>query len=887
MVFLFLRETQVREPQVILSPLKIEAYRIDRHPLPDADIYLNQRFIGRTDSKGFFLKDINLVVGESYILRIEKERDGYVYGPWETHFRVEEERRRRREKKKIEEESVPNLEGESDILTEIERAQLGKASQYEKYHFLAVIDGYMFYSIRVLGKDDSTIQDAAVIINGKEEGKTDRKGIIIVRYSGEDSKEDDIQVFKEGEHIWMNRVQINPSASIDIRLNQMLLIDLQINTEYYDVVRGVENVDVYLGKEFVGRTDEEGLFSFKYMNENGVDGSLELTIEYPDPYLPKKQRRNFLIREDLPKLTVVDFAYNRKTVSPKVAVMPIAFKDRNNFFLRRHTHDLKTAIEDNISSEGFFSVVPSAGVSEMFRQFNIDFRDSGMNWKDIPNIKKEVDAILVGDMSGESSGLNVSIQAFDYTGERIFEVARTVTLRELQALSEDVAQRLKANFPLEGNIISVEKKLSINLGARQGIRKNNLFYGFVDYYDRMKKSYAKKRVVKLIVTDVGKNRSEGELESVTEGYLLEAGVKVKRFIESAGTQKDLTVTVEVISEKSPVSEANVYLDDQWYGQTDYAGKLDVIAKSGINIDFLVYKEGYIPGLMSAKVNEDSSVLRFELKRGKSTFQISTEPEGALVFIDGEYRGTSPIIDKPLIVPYGFHLLELEMKGYGKYRNYVNFSDKRVSFTRENRIILYKDLLGDAEKEYSVENIDTAISLLLNIPDSHPDYRSAMELLGYIYFSDIRDYRRAIEYYSRSLKAVDGEIKSAENIFSYYNLGQAYYNEAESAFYSSSEYAQYNYLQAVNNFEYVKARKGRLPVQRRLTVYQDTLFYLAVCYQKLYYLTQKSEYLSKAYYVWIDYFDFFPDELSRDSYFKKQHRIATSYRQEAVRLYGAD
>jgi hypothetical protein len=629
------------------------------------------------------------------------------------------------------------------------------------------------------------------------------------------------------------------------------------------------------------------MFSFKYVNENGVDGSLDLAIEYPDPYLPKRQRKNFLIRTDLPKLTVIDFAYSRKTVSPKVAVMPIALQDKNNYFLKRHAQDLKTAIEDNISSEGFFSVVPGDSVSEMFRQFNIAFRDSGMNWKDIPIIKREVDAIIVGYMSGESGEMNVSLQSFDYTGERIFEVAKTLPLRELQSLSEEVAQRFKVNFPLEGNIISIEKKLSINLGAKQGIRKNNLFYGFVDYYDRMKKSYAKKRVVKLIVTDVEKNRSDGELESVTEGYLLEAGVKVKRFIESAGRPKDITVTIEVMSENNPVSEANIYLDDQWYGQSDYAGKLVVRAKSGINIDFLVYKEGYIPGLMSTKLSEEGSVLRFDLRRGKSTFQISTQPEGALVFIDGEYRGTTPIIEKPLSVPYGFHLLELEMKGYDKYRSYVKFSDKRVSFTGENRIVLYSDILGVAEKEYSSGNIEKAVSLLLNIPDSHPDYRSAMELLGYIYLSDIHDYRRAIEYYRRSLVGVEGEIKAAQNLFSYYNLGQAFYNEAESVFYSSKEYAQYNYLQAVSNFEYVKARKGRLPAQKRQTVYQDTLFYLAVCYQKLYYLTQKSDYLSKAYYVWIDYFDFFPGELSRDSYFKKQHQIATSYRQEAERLYGAE
>ena len=882
-VLLFLRETKKKEPQYITSPLQIEAYRVDRHPLPDADIYLNQRFIGKTDGRGFFSRDINLMVGETYTLRIEKDRDGYVYGPWETTFRVEEEFKRRREKKKIEGEGVPTLEGESDILSEIERAQLGKVSQFKKYHFLAVIDGYMFYSIRVLGKDDSIIRDAVVIINGKEEGSTDKDGTFVVKYSGEHLKEDDIQVFKEGEHIWMNRVTVQPNASIAINLNQMLLIDVNVYSEYYDVVRGVKNVDVYLGGQHMGQTDQEGVFSFKYVNTNGVDGLLELLIHYPKPFLPKRQIRTFLIRKELPRLTVTNFAYSRATVPPRVAVMPIALGNREDYFLRRHAQELRTAIEDNISSESFFSVVQSSPVVEMFRQFDIDYRNIKRSWKDIPIIKKEIDAIIVGDLSSDGSEMSVSVQAFDYTGERIFEVAKTIPLRELQSLSEDIAQRFKSNFPVEGNIISVERPVSINLGSRQGIQRNNLLYGFVDYYDRMKKSYAKKRVVRIKITEVNESRSEGELESVSEGYLLEAGVKVKRFIEGAERQKEIKLTIEVRSEKNPVAEANVYLDDQWYGQTDFSGMLDVRVKSGMNIDFLVYKEGYIPGILNTRVNEDASVLRFDLKRGKSSFQISSQPEGALLFIDGEYRGTTPIVEPPLVLPYGFHLIELEIKGYKKYRQYINFSERRVSLTGNSRVVLYRDLLTLAETEYAEGNNDKAISLLLNIPSNHPDYRSAMELLGYIYLSDVKNYRMAIEYYYRSLEGVN---KAEENLFSYYNLGQAFYNEAESSFYSNSEYAQYNYQQAMSNLEYVRARKGKIPVQNRLSVYQDTLFYLAVCYQKLYYLTLKKEYLLKAYYSWIDYFDFFPEELSKDSYFRKQHRIARSYREEAERLHGA-
>ncbi|MCK5569390.1 MAG: hypothetical protein KAJ15_06715, partial [Spirochaetes bacterium] len=85
--------------------------------------------------------------------------------------------------------------------------------------------------------------------------------------------------------------------------------------------------------------------------------------------------------------------------------------------------------------------------------------------------------------------------------------------------------------------------------------------------------------------------------------------------------------------------------------------------------------------------------------------------------------------------------------------------------------------------------------------------------------------------------------------------------------------------------YIRVRRNRIPGSKRNIVYQDTLFYLAVSYQKLYYLMQKGEYLSRTRFSWIDYFDFFNEELLKDDYFKKQYSIADSYRKEAERLKG--
>jgi tetratricopeptide (TPR) repeat protein len=890
-LFLYLKETRKKEPETILTPLKIEAYRVDRHPLPDADVYLNQRFIGKTDEKGVFLKDLKLIVGESYALIIEKDRDGYLYGPWETHFTVEEEKKKRREKKREEIVEVPPLEGESDILTEIERAQLGKASLYEKYHFLAFIDGYMYYSIRVVGKNRSPVEEASVIVNGKEEGVTDSRGLFLVKYSGEDVRREIIQIFKEGEHIWMNNLTVGPNSTIDVDLNKMLLIDLFVYEENYDVIRGIEDVNVYLIREeqaeqrYVGKTDKEGYLSFAYTDDRDVDGYLNLVIKCPVDYLPEDLNKTYYIKRELPKLTVIDFLSRKSAPAPKVAVMPFVFKGNRDYFRVKQTQALKTSIEDQLFSKEVFLRASSRRVGELFKQFNIDYSRQNVTWKEMPLIKKAVDAIIIGEINGSDNDFDVKFYAYDYTGEKIFEIERKVYLRDFQALSEDIVQGFRSNFPYEGNISSIGEKIYVNLGRRQGINQNNSLYGFISYYDEISKMYSKKRVAKLRVIDTGEAFAAAELQDVNEGYLLEAGVKVKRQIEPVAEVKEVELTLEIVSRKKPVADVNIYIDDHWKGQTDEEGIFKMAVASNRNIDILAYKEGYIPGKINVKITEQLNSLRLTLRQGRTLFRVASIPEGALVMIDGEYKGVTPIIKNPVVVPYGFHLVELELEGYKRYRTYINFNSRRIYLTDNRILVLFWDYMKDAEEVYEKGDIEEAISILVNIPPSHPDYLKGLEFLGYINLKDVKNYEKSIEYFTKALEISNEEGVTIENVFTYYNLAQAYYNEAEKMFYENESVARYYYQQAISHFNSVKAVRNRIPTQNRTALYLDTLYYLAVSHQKLYYLTVQDEFLSGARFSWLDYFDFFDKKLLNDKYFRKQYSTAKSYRKEIKRLKG--
>lgn len=882
-LYLYIRENTSKEPREIVAPFRIEAYRLDRYHLPEADVYLNQRFVGRTDENGLFRKDIRLIVGESYTLRIERDSDGYVYGPWETRFRVEEEERRKKQARESEIGEKPSpLEGDFDILTELERAQLGKASGYEKYNFLAILDGYMFYTVEVTGRDGSPSRGAAVIVNGKEAGETDGKGKVEVRYSGEEQREENIKIIKEGEHIWMSDMPVYPNTNIAAELSKILLVDLDAFTEYYDSIVGVQNASVYLGDQYMGSTDLSGRCSFKYESEEGVDGYIELSIDYPEGFIPDRIRRVYLVTEALPKLSVVDFAYSKRPVPPKIVVLPLDVENKKDPQLIKIAGSMQTGLEDYLEIGGVFTSVPYRNIAELFRQFNVDFKSTA-GWKDFPLLKDEVDAVVYGRIGGEKNLHEISLLVKDYTGETLLEVNRRVTLRELQTLVEDFSKELKKVFPFEGNVTAINKLIYINLGRRFGLKKDQKLYCFYNYFDERKKDFVKKSVARLRVVDPGESVSASELVSITEGYLLESGIKVKRYREPDTEEGPVPVQLFVTAKKKYIADANVYVDEYWSGQTNREGRLELSLLKNATVFISVYKEGYIPEERSLEVTDETVSLRTELKQGTTGLFLETVPSEALVYIDGEYRGTSPVLKKPLEVPYGFHLLEIEYGGYKRYREYINFNEKKIALTGDSKIVLFRDLMNEAERLYRDHRIEDTIELLRSITEEHPDYKKGLEFLGYILLHDVGDYDGAIDSYSIVLGTQEEDRVEPENILTYYNLAQAYYNKAEKQFYTDSDLAQAGYLNAVRYLTIVRQYRSRIPSQQRKNVYQNALFYLAVSFQKIYYLSGKQEYLSEAYYGWMSYFDFFDERLLGEPHFKRQYSVAETYSEEVQRV----
>ena len=206
---------------------------------------------------------------------------------------------------------------------------------------------------------------------------------------------------------------------------------------------------------------------------------------------------------------------------------------------------------------------------------------------------------------------------------------------------------------------------------------------------------------------------------------------------------------------------------------------------------------------------------------------------------------------------------------------------------DRKIILYRDYYSKAEAYYEEGKIDLVIDTLKKIKPDHPDYLKALYFLGYIYLNDKKDFTASIEYYIKYLKYTGKLGKTEPLIFVYYNLGQAYFNLAEKFYYTDENFALQNYKNAVLNFTVVKNKNYLLPKKEKKKIFINSLFYIAVSYQKIYYLTADTDFLLRAYNSWVDYFDFFDENLLLMEFYKKQNKIAKSYFDEIERIRASE
>ena len=173
--------------------------------------------------------------------------------------------------------------------------------------------------------------------------------------------------------------------------------------------------------------------------------------------------------------------------------------------------------------------------------------------------------------------------------------------------------------------------------------------------------------------------SELYLHVKEQSLKLSDGVTQRRSEIYTFFDKEFTISIPTgsISISSTPSGANVYLDGVYKGTTPLSLE-DVISESHT---VRVVKEGYDEETRAISLGAGETInLDIPLKRLAGSISVSSSPSGASIYLNGIYKGITPITLTD--VPIGTYSIKLTKPGYGEVTKTVSVSAGRTKYVSE-------------------------------------------------------------------------------------------------------------------------------------------------------------------------------------------------------------
>src|SRR3989442_1166714 len=175
--------------------LEVKA-RLDGQPTSEAQVVVDGRAQGVTDSQGVFAKTLHRRPGAEVEVIVVKELPGYRIEPWKTSFLV----------------------------------RLPKDGTVGKYSFDADLQATRFMTLAATDKG-APVGDATVKVNDKEVGKTDARGEFVYEYKNLPKTGVTVTVRKTGYSTWHKTGELEPGRRLEAALSRRTLINVTAQTE--------------------------------------------------------------------------------------------------------------------------------------------------------------------------------------------------------------------------------------------------------------------------------------------------------------------------------------------------------------------------------------------------------------------------------------------------------------------------------------------------------------------------------------------------------------------------------------------------------------------------------------------------------------------------------
>jgi len=278
-----------------------------------------------------------------------------------------------------------------------------------------------------------------------------------------------------------------------------------------------------------------------------------------------------------------------------------------------------------------------------------------------------------------------------------------------------------------------------------------------------------------------------------------------------------------------------------------------------------------------KINKiNDSPVSHDVLKPDSLFKVESNPSGAYVYLDNKIVGQTPIAG--VTVNKGYHKIRISKgNGYRDWEKTLDFSKDLVDKTGENKVLLSLDILARGELAEDGGSIEAAISAYKNTKKDHPDYVEARHRLAQLYLVYKNDYQAAVSEFENVVAIPEiNQLIWKQFAVVYTNLGQAYYKLADSMVKRNKRQAAQYYAKAIQSLQKAKQNARFFPSDAYDEVVHDTYYYMALSYQVLFEITQRSSIYPKANRAWQEYFDFFPEKLASNVQYSKLKSAARDH-----------
>jgi tetratricopeptide (TPR) repeat protein len=489
-----------------------------------------------------------------------------------------------------------------------------------------------------------------------------------------------------------------------------------------------------------------------------------------------------------------------------------------------------------------------------------------------PN-EKAANATVAVVATRAEGGLLLSVKVAWANGKRIGAFAETGKFSRIAALSESVASKIREVFPFEGHVLGFEEGrilTSLGSGKGRGVSKGDaaLLYHW-DGKTPPKLAALGKAVVRRVDAEVSRLELQ---KGATMPAVGDKVVLVPRAAEAAfDSAVALTVKAGREGAEKPFPDVNVYRDGLWIGTTSAAGQIRVPVAAGEKHAFLFVRGGIKPYREEISVGPALEERTIVLPGITSRLKIESEPSGAIVRMDNEDLGATPLETDVLM---GFHRVVVDAGGdWRAYDKVLEFKNTEESYAGSRRIVLQKDVLKQSESLLDKGDSDGAIALLARVQPGHPDYSAAHHRLAGLYLDEKKDPAHAIQEYQKVLELPENrELVNKRFAVTFLNLGRAYYQLGTPD----------GYQRAIEQLLVARNNKRFFPKDQYDQATHDTLYFLALSSHKLYHAQASDRLLQETSARWKDYFDYFPQSLQDAEGFKEARASGEQYYEEVRR-----